>query len=109
MYFVAVLLCWAVSGLAQSSFAPVRIDDGRGTIHFYPRIYRTDGGNPYVTWGNQAPEFVGTYGQEVSLDGSLIGENDVYQQVNLGEGQCPPALTLIDLDGGGNAKLIMHN
>jgi len=109
MHLMAVLLCWVVLGLAQSTFGPVRVDDGRGEIHFYPGIYLLEDGNPYVIWANQAEDFVGAYGQEVALDGSLIGENDVYQQVNLGSAQCPPALTLTRFDGGNHAQLIMHN
>jgi hypothetical protein len=104
-----ILLLLPVIVLAQADFGPLRLDDARGELFFYPVLYFNDAGNSYVTWATQTSAFVGAYGQEVNAAGEWVGVNDVYQQANMGVTQCPPELALREFSGGESMEMIIHS
>lgn len=94
---------------AQLVLPPVRLDDSTASGFYYPLFEPHADGNLICTWAQQGLVHIGAYGQEVMLNGMLMGPRLTFDELGSDTMACPPRLSFVHVHDGGGAHLIYHS
>jgi hypothetical protein len=103
-----IVLLMPLALFAQYTFGPVRLDDGTGELYSYSHVRQEPDGGFICTWALGTADVIGTYGQRIAPDGSLVGERICYEsRVNDGF-VCGATATIVRCTDGREGQLLHH-
>ncbi|MFZ5433455.1 MAG: hypothetical protein ACOZB3_06745 [Calditrichota bacterium] len=93
---------------AQITFGPIRLDDSLSVNFSYPDVEPVGEIQLRCTWASYTENRLSAFGQMTAWDGTPIGPRIVYEDQPPGQFTCAPALSVVSLAGGGEARLLNH-
>ena len=104
-----LLLLLPTLSQGQLTLEPVRLHDPYGETFYYPVLSADRQGDLRCTWASLSDTIIAAYAQTVRPDGGLAGEPELYDSSSPEHMVCPAKITIADLSGGGEARLILHS
>jgi hypothetical protein len=108
MILLLLLVLLPVAAEAQMRFGPVRLDDTFAGSFYYPQVEQVSDTTLRCTWASLHGGAAMAYGRMLGIGGALLGPQFVLDSAN-GQYLCPPSVTALPLNTGGNALLIYHS
>ncbi len=93
---------------AQVRFDPRRLDDSTALSYAVPSI-TADPGALMCLWASTSDSTVAAYGRRVAPDGNPLGGVVLYDAVSRDSSNCPPSLSILHTESGGEVRLIYHS
>lgn len=108
MFRLALLLLLPLTVCAQLPFGPLRLDDSSSYMFFNPRLDRVSDTELRCIWGARGENLFTAEGQFTDFSGNFIGPRWIYDTASVMT-TCPPAVAIVPLSTGGEARLIEHS
>jgi hypothetical protein len=108
MRILLLLLLIPLAVQAQVEFAPRRLDDSLAYEYYYPVMDLNEDGSLLCAWSEHSDTSIATEGQQLSADGTPIGNLMFFESDTAVSSYCPTKLSFAHLSNGGKAILVTH-
>ena len=108
MILFLLLALLPLTAEAQVTFGPLRLDDSLAQYFYYPSVTPVGDTTLRCMWASQFASTVMAHSRIVGLNGEPVGPRTVLDSAN-GQFTCPPSVSLLPLNSGGEARLVWYS
>jgi hypothetical protein len=107
--WILMLVLLPLTALAQSTFGPLRVDDGALTSFYYARVEPDGPGQIHCTWSSNMDSRFRAEGRSVNDRGNWVGGTIAYEDTIDVTRACVAHLIRAPRADGGEARMFGHS